>query len=86
MTWNAKRTALLLTSAAAGFAAGIGLLLDAPRRGGWFGLNAPGAYVAFPFAHPGLTVWAIPLCNAIGYAALMALLIRAVGFAREFRR
>jgi hypothetical protein len=67
----------IVISGAIGFAAGIGLLLDTPRRSLWLFLNQPGFRVAslVPFAHPGMTVWVIPIVNSLAYAVAVALLV-----------
>ena len=78
-----KKTLSVLAAAAIGFALGLGLPFQFSPHAVWFAANAPGLFLSSPIAQPGISVWMIPLGNALAYAAIALLCICTIGFARE---
>ena len=82
---SGKKILSVLAAAGIGFALGLGLLFPFSPHAVWFAANAPGLFLCSPFARPGVSVWTIPLGNALAYAAIALLSIFTIGLARERR-
>lgn len=79
---TSRRVVLVLASALIGFGFGFGLLFQLSPNSVWFAVNTPGLWVFSRFVNLDVSVWMIPLGNAIAYAMLAVLFISVTGLAQ----
>ncbi len=77
-----RRVVLVLASALIGFGFGFGLLFQLSPHSVWFAANTPGLWIFSRFVNLDISVWMIPLGNAIAYGMLAVLFISVTGLAQ----